>query len=225
MNIKIDREFKAFLDSCVEEKILFGSEDGEDRDWLCIVTPNIQMDSVLHNRDHFFFYKDEAANEDFVYATPRSLVNGILTGSSTILYEMMKEDKIPTFFKPFFTQCGLYDLMTQKLCKALLGVAQRDYKQAQKLSINYDRRKKLYWADKYTKWVLDYFEVTGKEINTEGKGLWDVTVELRNSLTQLKPSVDDHTFFNLCNLLQSPIDIPELSMAEYHYFNNWRESL
>lgn len=225
MNIKISREFKGGLDNHLLEKVLFGSKDGKDKDWLCIVEPNIQMDSALHNRDHFFFYKDETTNQDFVYATPRALVNGILTGSSTILYEMSQEDKAPIFFRPFFVQCGLYDLMTQKLCRALIGVAQRDYKQAQKLSSNYDKRKKLYWAEKYTKWVLDYFVVTGKEINIEGKGLWDVTVELRNNLTQLKQSVDDHTFFNLCNLLQFPADIPELGMAEYFYFNSWRESL
>lgn len=224
MNIKIDESFHLKLQKYLLERIEFGNPKGTDTDLLCIVSPNIQMDVGVNN-NHFFFYKDEEEGVDYVYATPRCLVDGLITGSSTLLFELLMRDITPKFFEPFFVQCGMYDLINQKLGKAIIGCAQRDFKQMKKLSSFKDKEKKLKWAVIYTDWLIGYFRVTNKTLHLEGKGMEDVMTEIRSNLHQLRKTVDIHTFDVLNSTLSKLNNLPELAEARNYYFETWRDSL
>lgn len=225
MNIKIDESFHLELQKYVLERIEFGNPKGSDTDLLCVVSPNIQMDGSLVNNNHFFFYKDEENKTDYLYATPRCLVDGLITGSSTLLFELLMRNITPSFFEPFFAEAGMYDLINQKLGKAVIGCAQRDFKQMKKLSSFDDKRKKLKWAVLYTNWLINYFQTTGKELDIEGKGLEDVMSEIRSNLHQLRKTVDIDTFNALNSTISKLGYYPELLEARNYYFKAWRESL
>lgn len=225
MNIKIDYEFHNTLQKYVLERIEFGDSKGDDTDLLCVVSPNMQMDGALVNNNHFFFYKDEENKVDYIYATPRCLVDGLITGSSTLLFELLMRDVTPKFFHKYFQYCGMHDLINQKLGKAIIGCAQRDFKQMKKLSSHKDKEKKLKWAVVYTNWLIDYYETTCKELNIEGMGLEDVMSEIRSNLHQLRKTVDIDIFIALNSALFKLGDYPELLEARNYYFEAWRESL
>jgi hypothetical protein len=188
------------------------------------VEPNIQMDGALHNNDHFFFYKDETNGEDFVYATPRCLINGLVTGSSTILFEIIASNKkLPEFMYSILNFIGIGELYSYKLAKSLIGVAQRDYKQAKKLSGD-ERLKKIKWSTAYAEWVQDMLEYFSVSFET-GDDLEQQYKNMREASKQLPNCVEPYVFRHMSKYCVGAKDIPELELAQVYYYNNWRESL
>ncbi len=217
MNIKISKAHRDLLLQHTTDHILFGSSDGEDKDWLCIVEPNTAMDAALHNRDHFLFYKDEEIKEDFLFATPRCLINGMITGTSTLLYELLVEGKLRDTSLDLLCNAELKIFCTQKLAKAFVGVAQRDLKQCAKLE-GQERVKKLGWVETYVDIVLNMFKICGIESNA-GRNLELIRAEV----SKLPKYTEDANY--LLYFFDEPKYNKKLSSVADYYYKSWGESL
>ena len=231
MNIKIDKEMQEALSTCVldSDTIEFGSLNGQDTDLLHIVYPNPQMDSCIHNRDHFLFYKCEETNTDHLYITPRGAVNALITGSSTLIYEILVEGKFKDTSLDFLHEMNIKSFHTYKLVKALLGVAERDLKQS--LS-HKEPEKKLLWVKNYYTLALEVLERQGitiikaPRLGCQGVRLLDIKYA-RNKALELSKTVRLDVFNYLQDNLNSlgQANRNNLRKIAKFYFNNWKESL
>ena len=215
MNIKITKEHSDLLLKHTTDRILFGSEDGEDKDWLCVVKPNIHMDAALHNRDHFLFYKGEGV--DYLFATPRCLINGLITGTSTLLYELLLEGKLKETNLSFIEDYAKKSLATQKLAKAFIGCAQRDLKQSKFLEGD-KKTKKL-------KWVSIYYNIVVEMLNLYGYSVEDyTTLEVLRGMISKLPKYSENVD-KLLDFLPSPTYNDDLYSVSHYYYKAWGESL
>jgi len=149
MNIKITKEVSAILLHNTLDTLEFGNTSGEDRDLLHIVIPNPSMDQGMVDVNHSLFYKDVENKVDHIYITPRGFINGIITGSNTLFFEVLCDGLLAGTCLEFLED-HIEDFMTYKLMKAFIGVAKRDYKQSSK---HKEKDKKLKWALEYTNMV------------------------------------------------------------------------
>tara|TARA_R110002126_G_scaffold34517_1_gene106801 strand:- start:1941 stop:2591 length:651 start_codon:yes stop_codon:yes gene_type:complete len=216
VNIKIGRELCDKLLNNTKSKVLFGSEGGEDKDYLCILPPNIQMDCAFHNRDHFLFFKDEELKIDYLFATPRCLLNGVVTGSSPLLYQLMAEGK----FRPNETwntfSCG--NFITHKLAKSFLGIAKRDLKQSKRLR-GAKLAKKLLWVDRYRNIVTDMLDEYEIPYSHSKENFLDLSFAIKYL------PIDNSFIQTAMSVFPKPVDIPELNSVESVLYKNWEESL
>lgn len=150
MNIKIPKELSEELLKITLNTVEFGNTKGEDKDLLHIVKPNFQMDYSAVDNNHTLFYKDEDNKTDHLFITPRGFINGLVTGSNTlffeVLYDGLLEGTCISFLEDYTDQ-----FITYKLLKALIGCAERDYKQAKN---HKNPEKKIKWALEYANIVL-----------------------------------------------------------------------
>lgn len=149
MNIKITKEISEVLLQNTLDTLEFGNTSGEDKDLLHIVIPNPSMDQGIVDINHSLFYKDIENHVDHIYITPRGFINGIITGSNTLFFEVLCEGLLSGTCLEFLEEY-IEDFMTYKLMKAFTGIAKRDYKQSHK---HKERDKKLKWALEYTNLV------------------------------------------------------------------------
>jgi hypothetical protein len=212
MNIKIDRELCDRLLNNTKSKVLFGSEDGEDKDYLCILPPNIQMDCAFHNRDHFLFFKDEELKIDYLFATPRCLVNGIVTGSSTLLYELIINGKLNNSrYIEKLANFGGRQFITHRLAKSFLGIAKRDFKQSNIFN------RKMFWVENYKDIITDMLDCY--KIGYQDRSFIALSFAIKGL-----PKYSG-LCYDLSNLFPKPIDIPELDGVESVFYKNWEDSL
>lgn len=231
MNIKIDKEMHEELNKHVlaDNTIEFGNLNGKDTDLLHIVSPNVQMDACIHNRDHFLFYKCEETNTDHLYITPRGAVNALITGSNTLIYEMLRENKFIGTSLGFLHYLRLEQFNTYKLVKALLGVAERDLKQSRN---HIDPQKKILWVQNYYSMAVDIMKDHGitvgmaRRLGSQRVGLLDLKYARMRS-QGLPKTIDDFVYMYLQNYLDSCTmeNLVELDDVSHYYFNNWKESL
>ena len=146
MNIKISKEISEVLLHNTLDTLEFGNTSGKDRDLLHIVIPNPSMDQGMVDINHSLFYKDVEHNVDHIYITPRGFINGIITGSNTLFFEVLCDGLLEGTCLEFLEE-HIADFMTYKLMKAFIGCAGRDFKQANK---HKEKDKKLKWALEYT---------------------------------------------------------------------------
>jgi len=226
VNIKIDKEMHEQLNKQTlgDNTIEFGNLNGKDTDLLHIVCPNIQMDACIHNRDHFLFYKCEETNTDHLYITPRGAVNALITGSNTLIYEMLREGQFKGTLLDFLHDLRIEQFHTYKLVKALLGVAERDLKQSRS---HKDPEKKLLWSK-------HYYNISRSIIIEQGIPLSYPqvfnTINIKYARTRaitLPKTIDDFVYMYLQSYLEryTMLDIKELEGVAHYYFSNWKESL
>ena len=228
MNIKISKEWCDDLLTHSIDCIEFGSLGGNDKDLLHIVKPNIQMDACLHNRDHFLFYKDVEGNTDHLFATPRCLLNGLITGSSTLVYEILENGRFKGTELNWLHECLIKSFQTQRLMKSLIGVMERDKKQSAQ-----DPAKKEKWVEYYWDLCNDILErCTGRGITIspklgyQGITLLDIKRMKSSKLSGQLPKAPSIAAFNyIQGMLGKEVDISQLKGIEYLYINSWRESL
>ena len=146
MNIKITKEISQILLHNTLDTVEFGNTSGKDRDLLHIVIPNPTMDQGMVDINHSLFYKDVENEVDHIYITPRGFINGIVTGSNTLFFEVLCDGLLEGTCLEFLED-HIGDFMTYKLMKAFIGCAGRDFKQANK---HKEKDKKLKWALEYT---------------------------------------------------------------------------
>lgn len=230
MNIKITKGQAEKLDWYVIDNIEFGNPNGQDKDFLKIVAPNPFMDSCIHNNDHFLHYKCEDREIDSLYATPRMIVNALVTGKSDLPYKLLVEGKFSGTSLSFVQHVPLELFDTFKMAKCLLGVAERDLKQK---SSHDDPDKKQKWVNVY----VDYVEGMLERSDEGWYSLKGCTPEyeyikwLRSFCYSNLPravNMDTVTFFNSMlnslhvNGIYMDRDLEEISMV---YYKNWLESL
>jgi hypothetical protein len=231
VNIKIDKEMHEELNKHVlgDNTIEFGNLNGKDTDLLHIVCPNIQMDACIHNRDHFLFYKCEETNTDHLYITPRGAVNALITGSNTLIYEILVEGKFKGTYLEFLHSLRIEQFHTYKLVKALLGVAERDLKQSRSHT---DTQKKLLWVKNYYSMAVDIMKDHGitvgmaRRLGSQRVGLLDLKYARMRS-QGLPKTVDDFVYMYLQEHLNlvGVLYFHSIEYVSYYYFNNWKESL
>lgn len=149
MNIKIPKEISDILLHNTLDTIEFGNVSGEDSDLLHIVIPNPNMDAGAVDNNHSLFYKDTENNTDHLFITPRGFINGIITGSNTLFFEVLADGLLQGTCLEFLEEYT-EDFITYKLMKAFIGCAGRDFKQASK---HKEKDKKLKWSLEYTNLV------------------------------------------------------------------------
>lgn len=223
MNIKIDKELFKSLLSNTRRTIQFGNIDGEDTDLLHILPCNKQMDISITDNNHILFYKDTDTNTDHLFVTERGFVQGIITGSCTLFYELLVEGKLEGSVLGYLIKYKA-DFITYKLLKGFIGQAERDLKQS---SSHKNHLKKLYWATKYTNMVrvnIGLPEIDG-DIN---KGTIKNTRKLLTDKYQqgeILFSIDEDVFKELQDYLSNfkTLDLPELNKVQSYYYDNWRE--
>lgn len=133
MNIHFtNMELKEQLDSSTVFKIEVGSgmyklkTSNSDTDILCIYLDGVlNLTSVTQNH-HQFQFKDEENNIDYIYTSLNQFVANILSGDSTINYEVLQSD----MFKQTFSNLWLClnDIDITNITKSYLGLAKRDLK-------------------------------------------------------------------------------------------------
>lgn len=231
MNIKVSEFDLSLLDYHTQCYIEFGNKDGNDKDLLGIINPNPYMDGCLHNRDHFLFCKTE--DVDYLFATPRMMVNSLVTGSSDLLYKLLVLGELKGMKSlNMLSNLGLQPFQHYRMAKSLLGCAERDLKQS-KDHKDYD--KKIYWANYYTVLVHDMLD--NHKINFNEKTIGEVDNEewntdkghlryLREVIKELPKTVPDwcvDTLHEIC-IMDFFIN-DEFKRISRYYFDNWRGSL
>lgn len=125
----------------------FGTVNGNDKDLLVIIKPNVEMDAAFNNK-HMFFYKDVQNKIDYIFATPSMVIKAILDGSNDLIYHMIFSKKFNGGVLGFINNIAIGSLYSRKMYKSLLGCAKRDEKQCKKLS-GYELEKKSAWVHTY----------------------------------------------------------------------------
>jgi hypothetical protein len=162
MNIKITKEISEVLLHNTLDTLEFGNTSGKDRDLLHIVIPNPSMDQGMVDINHSLFYKDTENEIDHIYITPRGFVNGIITGSNTLFFEVLCDGLLEGTCLEFLEEY-IEAFMTYKLMKAFIGIALRDLKQSRKPTA--DQFKKEKWSLDYTNMVRKFL---GEDTTTFG---------------------------------------------------------
>lgn len=221
MNIKVDARKKWFLDYYTKEYIDFGSVGGKDQDKLGIIPPNVYMDSSLHNRDHFLFYKDEKNSVDYLYATPRLIVNALMTGSSDLPYKMLRLGMFKDTSLNWLHLQGVARFQNFKTAKMLLGVAERDLKQ---VKAHKEPEKKLKWAETYLGFVLEMMPHL-EEVDL-GEDLLTKVKTLRTEHIKHLPKFMNHVYFeSLQDKVIGEFKLYEgLKFVSDVYFRSWTSS-
>lgn len=228
MNIKISEFDLPLLDYHTQTYIEFGSQGGEDTDLLGIINPNPYMDGCLHNRDHFLFCKTD--DTDYLFATPRMIVNALVTGSSDLLYKLLVQGKLQgTERLNKLSHLGIQPFQHYRMAKCLLGCAERDIKQSKDHKY-YD--KKIYWANYYTVLVHDMLnthkiDFDEEVINNEGLNTSKMYLRyLRDVIKKLPKTVPDWCVDSLHEICIMDFFIDDnLKKVSHYYFDNWKESL
>lgn len=228
MNIKITESDLCLLDYHTQCYIDFGSKGGNDTDLLGIINPNPHMDGCLHNRDHFLFFKGE--DVDYLFATPRMIVNALVTGSSDLPYKLLVQGKLEGMKSiNKLSNLGIQPFQHYRMAKCLLGCAERDLKQSKG---HKDYEKKLYWANYYTVLVHDILnnnkvDFDEEVINKCGLNTYKGYLRyLRGRIKELPKTVPDwciDSLHEIC-IMDSFIDDGLKTVSRY-YVDNWRESL
>lgn len=224
MNIKIPKEIADVLLTKTLHTIEFGNVKGEDTDLLHIVVPNHQMDISSVDNNHTLFYKDEENKTDHLFITPRGFLQGIVTGSNTLFFEVLCDGLLRGTCLEFLEQYTT-DFMTYKLMKAFIGCSERDFTQAKK---HKEPEKKLKWSLEYVNMVSrslgkssvdltllnrEYIRYIRDELNSDyekGEILFSLPVEQYTEITSVL------NFIKKCN-------INEVNLEQY-YYNTWSEN-
>lgn len=228
MNIKVSESDLCLLDYHTQTYIEFGNEQGEDTDLLGIINPNPYMDGCLHNRDHFLFCK--SGEIDFLFTTPRTIVNALVTGSSDLPYKLLVQGKLQGMKSlNKLSNLGIQPFQHYRMAKCLLGCANRDLKQS-KGHKDYD--KKMYWANYYTVLVHDmlntyninFFE---EVINNEWLNTSKMYLRyLRDRIKELPKNVPDWCVDSLHEICIMDFFVDDnLKRVSRYYFDNWKDSL
>lgn len=227
MNIKIQDElqFKSLMDSVIDT-IEFGSGEN-DKDLLHIVTPNVYMDSAIHNRDHFLFYKDVGRNEDHLFATPRMIVNSLLTGSSDLPYKIYIEGLFNgSLGRLYWLDKKIF--MNRRMARCLCGVAARDLKQMRKHD---NPNKKMKWIRRYCDYIIEILKYHDIDCDVLVKRVVDKSTinELRYLTSKIEYITLDDQEVRLLNKISfdGQTEIPPSNLEEVSnlYLRNWEESL
>lgn len=228
MNIKLQSDLQRdlLLKQCYHT-IEFGNPTGNDKDYLHIVKPNVQMDAALHNRDHFLFYKDEKDKVDHLFATPRMIASSIITGSSDLPYLLFTRGLFNhvKYLEPLHTG-RTKSFMTYKVVKCLTGCAERDLKQSKS---HLYPNKKLFWADKYYQMAVDIVVKHSDELENENISACtiDNIRKVRKIAHQVVPralSVDvANSLYHRCK--DDIDDLRTLDFVSELYYSQWKESL
>jgi len=144
MNIHIDSEEKNRLDNAVFCKfevgsVLYGLETPEsDRDFLSIYIPSKSEAFSFLWEHHQLQYKDN--NIDYNYSSLQNFVRNILTGDSTINFELLFSEQLKESYMRFLYK-NRKEFITYNVIKSYLGLAKRDLKMIKSFKTKEDFKK------------------------------------------------------------------------------------
>lgn len=150
MNIHFtDEKLKYQLDFSTIFKIEVGSSmynlktSNSDTDILCIYLEGSLNCTSITSNHHQFQYKDGENNIDYIYTSLNQFISNILSGDSTINYEVLQTLEFKEKFKDlwFF----LNKINITNITKSYLGLSKRDLKSFKNLPLD------KYNADTYKK--------------------------------------------------------------------------
>ena len=132
MNIHFDSNIlKYTLDKLTVSKFVVGSHMystntlDSDTDLLSIyLEPQYNRGSFLYEH-HQLQYKDNIGNIDYNYTTLQTFIRNIITGDSTINFEVLFSDQLINTHLAWLCEFK-YDLINYNIIKSYLGIAKRD---------------------------------------------------------------------------------------------------
>ena len=176
MNIHFtNKNLKEQLDLSTIFKIEVGSgmyklkTPESDTDILCIyLEGSLNLTSITQNH-HQFQYKDTENNIDYIYTSLGQFIKNIISGDSTINYEVLRHKEFRKQFKDLYFFVNELDKINT--IKSYLGMAKRDIKSFKKEPSNkkaYHIQRGILFAESILN-MVDIFETLGKYIENLSK--------------------------------------------------------
>lgn len=160
MMIKISEKEKDDLLKHKIDEYEYGNKNGNDKDLLIVIKPNIEMDSSFNN-NHLFFFKDNSI--DYIFCTPTNILKSILNGSNDLIYHMMFKGCFNDSCMSFLNEIGVQSFYSKKMLRSLYGVLKRDRKQLSKIKDEYKFLKKQKFINLYEKYCLEILKCNETE--------------------------------------------------------------
>ena len=176
MNIHFtSKELKEELDKSTIFEIEVGSgmyklkTPESDTDILCIyLEGSLNLTSITNNH-HQLQYNDTENNIDYIYTSLGQFVKNIISGDSTINYEVLQHPEFKKEFKDLYFFMNKLDKINT--IKSYLGMVKRDIKSLKKDHSNkkaYHIQRGLLFAESILN-MVDIFETLGKYIENLSK--------------------------------------------------------
>lgn len=143
--------FESLLSSAIVQiefgSFLYGLKDrNSDTDILVIYSPSHQEQLSPFTSNYQFQYKDIDNNIDYIFTTPQNFIKNLMSGDSTINYEVIYDDVIKN--TPILS--FLYEMKesfnTYNVVKSYLGMARRDLNSVNKEGSDRDKNKRIIHA-------------------------------------------------------------------------------
>lgn len=157
---------------------MYGTNDSlSDKDYLTIyLTSKSELYSSSFSH-HQIQYKDLDNNIDYNFVSIHSFIRNLLSGDSTINFEIINTNKL-IGTKLEFLYNNRFEFFTYNIIRSYLGLARRDLKEMSSLSNSRDIAKKLahaYRGYEFAKMIYD------GDFSIE-----NITDEIRNKIFELK---------------------------------------
>jgi hypothetical protein len=227
MMIKITKEQFLLLEQYELSRYEFGTKNGADTDYLCVVQPNIQMDCSFNN-DHLLFYKDEENKVDYLVCTPRMILHSIINGNCDLFYHMLFQNMFSYGVMQFLSTYDIEQFHSKRMFKSLLGVAKRDLKQLRKLNER-EYFKKLSWVVQYIEYLHGILYKQGINVtfsNDYKNTLEDIGFHIDN----VRKLMSDELIYDLSHneFLDQEYGVSDLCSLDFVkdlYYGEWSKTL
>ncbi len=125
---------------------LYGTKnENSDTDYLCIYVPSIEETNSFSFSHHQYQYKDIENNIDYVFTSLPNFIRNILTGDSTMNFEVIHSKQLMGSCLDFLYKYRDW-FYSYPVIRAYLGFARRDLKHVNKGVSNYEKNKRLLHA-------------------------------------------------------------------------------
>lgn len=173
----------------IGSKMYGTNNEHSDTDILNIYkTSNLELNSIL-NSHHQIQYKNN--NIDYIFVNLHTFLRNLLSGDSTINFEVVNSDKLIGTSLEF-----LYNIRekfnTYKVMRSYLGFGRRDLKQLYKCNEEHDKNKKLFHAYRCWKSVNDIYNNIFTSIMDDKKSIemFNIIMNINDYKTRIK-YIDD----------------------------------
>lgn len=178
---------------------MYGLENGSsDIDYLMIYVNGRENLRSFVNTHHQLQYKDTVNNIDYIFTSLQQFIENIITGESTINFEVLHSKEIEESELSF-----LFDLRKSfynyTVIKSYLGMAKRDYKILNK---RYNGKK----TSHFIRGVLFAQEILEYNLDSESADLRNTWDSNRDLLKSVKESVNKDDFLVKINLYESKMN-------------------
>jgi len=227
MMIKITKEQFLLLEQYELSRYEFGTKNGADTDYLCVVQPNIQMDCSFNN-DHLLFYKDEENKVDYLVCTPRMILHSIINGNCDLFYHMLYQNMFSYGVMQFLGTYDIEQFYSKRMFKSLLGVAKRDLKQLKKLG-DEQKFKKASWVVQYIMYLNDILFKQGIDVplsSDHNKTLQDIGSHIDDIRKLMGDDiVHDLSINEFLDQEYGVSDLRSLEFVKHLYYGEWSKTL